>query len=721
MNYFSLAAFSVTTLVLSFAGAANAQQPATTNADVIAMPATSMNNWTHNGQSDYVIVTADEPFPIAAYAAKELALHLELATGAKLPILAESKVAANQTKRLYIGSTKAAGAVAKIDVEKLAPEVCVLKTVGDDLFIVGKDGPGHELDFGNIHSGTLWGVYEVLERTVNARWLWPGEGGIAVTHADSLRAPRFDSVVKPPLETRVIRTYVPWDNGNPVVYDQNMWGQKSGLAYSSDEAFRQYLFDQQAFMRRQRLGTSRVPNASVGHDFIHWWEEYGKTHPEWFQLIPAAEGEFANLPQQERARLAYGRPEKTWKGKRGPDTSESGLFSMCVSNKGLQREIVHRWQEERKKNPSAEIRVGENDIWGLCVCDECVALDDPQISAEEKAKLPGSVGGLYYPFNAGRRYAIFYQHLHEMASKIDPNVRVLGYIYLNYFVAPKDVKLHPNIILSFVPWGGFYYPRDPREQIWLREQWQQWRDLGATIFYRPNFVLGGGSMPDNYQHQMTDQFDFYLRHGLIGTDFDARVGQWAAQGVSLYALMRKHTRPEKTTEGILEEYYSAFGPGALYVKAMFDFWENHSVENATLHNDVWGKHSASQLITHSRVAGDFYPSASFERAGEFLAAAKKAIEAQPDARNAEYLRRVEYLRLGMEHSAKIAALSRLFGDKDVSDETRRAAFKDLAQFRRKTETLGIANYAQSAADEMRSFSDRYNFDAKVEVEIRPAD
>ena len=714
-------AVSVAAAFIATPVCAQDKSPATTNAEVITMPKTPATTWVENGQSKYVIVTADEPFPIAAYAAQELAHHLELATGAKLPIIAESKLAPNQTARIYVGQTKAAAA-AKIDADKLANEVCVLKTVGDDLFIVGHDGPGHALDFDNVHSGTLWGVYEVLERLVNARWLWPGEGGIAVDKKKNVSASMFDETIKPFLETRLIATYVPWNNGDPVIYDAFLYGYNSGLSYSSVEVFKKYLVDQQAFLRRQRMGTSRAPSDNVGHDFIGWWAAYGKTHPEWFQLLPEAKGRFVGLSQEDRAHFAHGMPQDSFAHKRGPDNpADPYSFAMCVSDEGLQNEIIRLWQEARKTNPAAEIRVGENDIWGQCVCDDCVALDGPQLSDEEKKKLPGSVGGSNFPFNSGRRYAIFYQRLYEKAKKIDPEARVLGYAYLNYITAPTDVKLDPHITLNFVPWGGYWYPRDPREQQWLREQWLQWRKLGANLFFRPNYVLNGGSMPDNYMHQSLDQFDFYLHNGCTGTSFDARPGQWSAQGATMYSLLRKHTHPDASTEQILDEYYSAFGPGAYFVKAYFDFWESNSNSNAALRGDVWGKYGASNLLTYARVARDLYPPEAFARAGQFLDMAQKAIEAQPGERQAEYLERVQYLRLGMEHAQKVAAVSGVFADKDSTLEARRAAFKDLRDFRFATETKAVANYALSVADEMRSFGDRYDFGAKIEVDVRPAD
>jgi len=677
---------------------------------------TTKNSWVKNGTPNAVIVTADKPFPIAQYAAQELAYHVKLATGAQLAVTTESEVGDNPLTRIYIGKTEQAGR-AQLGVDTLPAEHCLIRSVDGHLFIAGNDGPGDALDSGNIHSGTLWGVYEVLERTLNVRWLWPGEAGIIIDKKVNLDVAATNEILKPHFVSRIVHTYVPLSQGKPVIYYTNRTGQETGLAFSSTAVQEKFLMDQHAFLRRHRVGASQDPNYSVGHSFSNWWKEYGQTHPEWFQLLPIAEGEFAGMPQQTRAKRAHGRPQNTWQGRRGPDDLGAGsIVSMCVSNREFHREIIRRWQEERAKNPTAPVQLGENDIWGLCVCDECVKLDAPQKTEAEVAQLPGSVPGLYQPFDAGRRYAWFYNEVHKLAAEIDPNVKVLGYIYLNYFVAPQDIELNPNIILTYVPWGGFYYPRDPREQVWLEDQWVQWRNLGATLLYRPNYVLDGGSMPLNYTHQMMDQFDFFIKHGAIGTSFDARVGQWSAQGATMYALLRKHTQPDKTPGQLLQEYYTAFGPAAQAIKAYFDFWEAHTTINGPNIPQIMERNVSNNLLTYARATHELYPVEAIDKAQQILDIAKATVEGQE-----EYARRVEYIQLGLTHARKSRDISALFADKNATLQQRQAAFGDIAAFRRATEHLNIANYAVSADEELRSFSKFYDFSIKPDVTIMPAD
>jgi hypothetical protein len=63
-----------------------------------------------------------------------------------------------------------------VDVRGLQPEGFVIKTDGEDLFIVGRDST----DKGMEVSGTFYGVCEFLERYLGVRWLMEGPVGEVV-------------------------------------------------------------------------------------------------------------------------------------------------------------------------------------------------------------------------------------------------------------------------------------------------------------------------------------------------------------------------------------------------------------------------------------------------------------------------------------------------------------------------------------------------------------
>ena len=153
------------------------------------------------GKPMAVIVLPAEPFPIAQYAAEELVHHVAKASGARLEIRREPLPSPAPSPAVYVGATRAARA-AGIDPATLTHEATTLRTVGKDLFIVGNDGPGDPLNEDNPHTGTLWGVYEILERELGVRWLWPGALGEDVPPAKDIRLPAMDRTFRPTMSRR---------------------------------------------------------------------------------------------------------------------------------------------------------------------------------------------------------------------------------------------------------------------------------------------------------------------------------------------------------------------------------------------------------------------------------------------------------------------------------------------------------------------------------------
>lgn len=87
------------------------------------------------GQAEAVIVI---PAGSKAAGAADLQSYVEKVSGAKLEIVTEDKLgSAKSGARVFVGPCLAASRV--VDIKGLQPEGFVIKTDGDDLFIVGRD------------------------------------------------------------------------------------------------------------------------------------------------------------------------------------------------------------------------------------------------------------------------------------------------------------------------------------------------------------------------------------------------------------------------------------------------------------------------------------------------------------------------------------------------------------------------------------------------------
>lgn len=595
-----------------------------------------------NGKSDAVIVTSDRPSEVASYAANELALHIEKATGVRLSIIKEGTTDPARA-HVFVGDCKSSRD-AGINVKSLTPEAFILRTHGSDLFIVGDDKNDDPLD-ADTRAGTLWGVYEWLDRALHVRWLWPAEDGTFVPKTNTIIATDVSETVPMKLFQRKIRAGLGMESEHPA-----MGFTKAG--------FENYSRDQTIFLRRHRMGRSFA--MGYGHAFTDWWPKYGKEHPEWFQLRED--------------------------GKRGPKKSTS-RYSMCVSNPEFQQQLVSNWQAKGGKF----INACENDILGQCSCTVCRALDGPAPADYLTYYSPSSkmIGSSF----VSDRYAHFWLNVQQLAAKTDPDATVISYVYFNYFQAPTSgVKLNPHILLGFCPSGGFF-PRSEAEHTWMKQQWNGWHDTGARMFLRTNHLLDGYTMPYIFVHQFADEFKHAARNGMVATDFDSLTGQWSTQGPTLYVAARLHVKPEANVDDLLAEYYSSFGAAAPQVKRFFDYWENYT----TTHREQTAKSfealQASRWRSWAKAAHAVFPLECFAPANALLDEATAAVTNDNEAS-----KRIEFLKLGMAHAklcVRVACQLTLAKPIATKEQTK-ALLEELIAFRRTNEGRNIANFNQLA-------------------------
>lgn len=591
-----------------------------------------------DGKPQAVIVVGDKAGQVARYAAEELAGHVEKASGARLEVLTESAAKADSRFRVHIGMG--------VPVETLAPEACVLRVTGDAMFIAGNDGGGDPLDM-DTRAGTLWGVYEWLDRAVGVRWLWPGDLGTHVPKAATITARSADEMITPRFFQRRLRAGLGFTSEHPAL------GFTQG-------AFDQFSAEQSVFLRRHRMG--RTFPVGYGHAFVDWWDKDGKAHPEWFQL---REG-----------------------GRRGPSKSK-GRFSMCVSNKELQQEVAARWAARRPPDAKTPGYVNscENDILGLCICDNCRALDGA--APADYLKFYPATSKMAGSRFVSDRYAHFWLGVQQAAAKTHPDATVIGYAYFNYFQAPTSgIKLNPNILVGYCPSAG-WFPRSEEEHAWMKQQWTGWRDTGAQLFMRTNHLLDGYCMPFIFARQFADEFHHAVRQGMVATDYDSLTGHWATQGPNLYVATRLHVRPEASADEVLAEYYGAFGAAAATVKKYFDYWEDFTTRNREKISQTMESTQTSRWRNWAKASHLLYPPECFTPAEAFLAEAAKAVRGDPQA-----AARVQFLRLGLEHAklcSRVSAKLTLI-DSTASKDQITQALGELLTFRRAHERSGISNF-----------------------------
>ncbi|MFA9480048.1 DUF4838 domain-containing protein [Phycisphaerales bacterium AB-hyl4] len=610
----------------------------------------------NQGETAAVVVIAESPSLTAAYAAEEFVHHVEKATGARLAIHTEAADLSQFSVRVYVGDTHAARKVG-IAIDELPLEASLLQTIDNDIYVVGReDAEADPLHEQNQYSGTLFGVYELLERYVGVRWLWPGALGTYVPRLDALSIDDLDEVIQPAIEFRRMR----WRQSIEGAIRRYRPENKQ-LAFS-DEGLEEFAKETAIFLRRHRMGTrlnreQYVVHGRVSHNMKTWWQEYGKEHPEFFMMDES--------------------------GRRGHYSPNSMRVDPCMSNPDLHRFIVDEiW------DGGDVLRLGAKDHYATCQCENCLAWDEPH---PNDAFMTGRI--------VSNRYARFYNAVYELAKDSNPNVEIIAYIYMGYFPAPSvDIQLDQNVYLEFCPWGQgstIWFPTDPQRLAWMKRQWLGWKATGAKLGYRPNWELGGYVMPHISTRQGGEFFKFAYEHGMTTVCMSYR-GQFATRGPEHYMYARLYLKPELSINEIKREYYSAFGPAAKHVETYFDFWEqhNHRLLSEGRWNNMWSSPAT---------ASQQYSEEIFAHAERLLDRALR--EAVTDSLP-EYAQRVEFLQTGLMH-AKLAvqmvdAIQGYINDPGHAPAAQQA-IHDLVSFRRAHEGDFISNYLSAVRIERRQY------------------
>jgi hypothetical protein len=570
------------------------------------------------GQPASVLVVPDEALPAVSFAAEELREHVFLASGARLSVVKESEDRPDGLARIYLGGCRATQAALTVAWNELPHGTAVLRTVGDRLFLAGRDGEGTPL-LDSTSAGSLFAVYELLERHLGVRWIWPGELGTVVPRQTTISLPALDLEIRPPfLHTRM---------------------RFGGLSltpagFSSLEARAAYADQQLRWLRRHRF--NRGVSLEYNHGFEDYWERFGKSRPEYFNLLPDG---------TRRSDPLYG-------------GGEGRLVAMCVSEPGLARERLQEWQQTRTPE-QPWVNCAENDTCGKCTCARCLAWDvpgtiegRPELAQAEAMKLAaadfaaGKADWYRWLGSLSDRYARFWLATQAEARRVDPEATILAYAYANYMDAPRQTVLNDHVIVAIVP--GLMYPWTDAKREAFRTQWAGWAKAGARLYLRPNYTLDGHAFPIFYAHKLVEDFRFAAEHGLIATDFDSLTCQYGVQGPNFYALARLHEHPDWSFAQIMAEYTAAFGPAATAVEAYFAHWRAVSDQVTDERIAAAAQRGGAEGGSWSHfylVADAIFTPPVMAQGRTLLEQARLAAAADPSA-----ARRVAFLEKGLHHA-----------------------------------------------------------------------
>jgi len=282
----------------------------------------------------------------------------------------------------------------------------------------------------------------------------------------------------------------------------------------------------------------------------------------------------------------------------------------------------------------------------------------------------------------------FYVKVLAEAKKIDPDVRVVGWAaYGNYDEAPKHTKLNKDIVVAFV--GHLMYPWQQKKINTFTKCWKEWKNAGATMILRPNFMLDGHNMPINFSRKFYNLYHMCLANGMIGTEFDSNIGQFGGNGLNYYVMARMTRESRLTYEQIIDEYCNAFSAASSEIKKYWNYWEKISdsklttnIDNKDVYNPTGAKVGSWNY---------FYLSVPLIYTAEVLAKGKSYLDqAERLLQNDTVaLQRVQFLQKGLKHAKLTAEVQKAFSGKNKHNTA--IAIQKLDTFRAEIEPEFVSN------------------------------
>lgn len=503
------------------------------------------------------IVLPSQADTIKRFAAQELQYHLQLITDKKLPIVSGSP---QSGYCFYVGIPDASDDKNLQKEEArwtIGPKAAYLW--GDD-----QDNSRYQDDFKNFSisvNGTLYAVYDFLNKVLKVRHLEPGLDGIAFEKRKTLSLPAGKDSWRSSLEFRGIRDGLNWEYYQKVLAPN----LNPGLRISEAE-FNQRIHETRLWLLRMRQG--RRAFIPYGHAFIYWWAMYHKTHPEYFALF---------------------------NGKRAPVNDRPTWIKLCLSNPAVTEQIFQNWLAAYKKDPQNNkiINLCINDGGCYCECAQCKALGP-----------------------MSDRLAYLTNVILNKATKIDQEARCTIYAYGDYVTAPGKVRVHPHTIVGFVP---VFLDLETVEN-----NYRGWYKMGAqALFLRPNTFHINIGLPMGYEKEIFKCFQLGVKYGVIGTDYDSLQNFWSANGIAPYILSRAFIDPAKSFDYWENEYCSAYGDAAETVKKYFQYlrrtiWEERVMtdKRVTNYNGILRRNLVPRLK-------NLFKASDYANAGNILQEAQK--------------------------------------------------------------------------------------------------
>jgi len=489
-----------------------------------------------DGKPQATIVVNPQAGKSVRFAAEELQRYVERITGAKLAIATTDDRVTGP--RILVGHSAATDAL-KVAIPSgfthaLKEEGFIEKTIGDVLIVAGnddgpklKEDPNNPLSFPSVYKGTLFAVYDLLQR-FGCRWYYPGEFGECIPAARDLGVPPLDVTERPDFPVRGFWYGLPASKRNDprLKHDMDLWMLRNRfLPYGT---ILPAAGDGSIMTPFKKLRTEKKDGQTVRINTV--FEE----HPEYFA---------------ERA-----------DGSRNPDY-------LCLSNPEVVRIAAEYVIDYFRKNSDAT-GFGYAPPDGAPTC-ECAACRAANLGIMQKSPADPRVQDI----SEG-----FYKFLDAVARLVEnefPDKWITSTAYAGRIRPPEGTVLNGNISVHVALLGYDEHHRydylgwQTQERAKVYERWAALSRYNVERPYYPPFQFHC-HVPQAMYRAHAFNVKELKRMGFAGSEWEGRCA-FMADGLNIYMLGKCLWNANTDVEALLDEHYRLFyGTAAKPVKAFYD-------------------------------------------------------------------------------------------------------------------------------------------------------
>lgn len=524
-----------------------------------------------DGKPAATIVIASEPTRAAQFAAHELRWHLKQITGGDFLIVSDNEPVKGFA--ILVGDSKPVWALG-IKPDQLKKQEYLIRFTPGALVLTGYDKD----DRGKVQydqtpnqqvldtwpgiwdeQGTMYAVYDFLERYCNVRWFTPTECGTDCPRQATLTVAGTGLQRAPFMKYR----YAAYHSSERYDLYTGLWqagseGQKKWEAAAYPELHKRFSSGgytlakrgwNMLFRLRHREGGEVCPgnHSLYGYYRRFWKEEKGQEklfagqHSDWF-----AQGYEGQPPQ------------------------------MCYTSRGLVEQVAKdacEFFETGKSYPGAQ-------AGGDCFCVE--PMDNAQFCKCENCQKWLTSRDADSPFfTNGRHSDYFFQFVNEVAKLVGqkhPDKHIVCLSYMTHGAPPRKFRLEPNVLVQYCfACNRLNFDRASYEhEVELLKQWRQeypGRTLYLWLYYTfPVEVANNGKFhcfPGFFARAIGEQFALFRKYDYRGV-FHCGYGQ----DVEAYITYRLMDDPALNLDILLDEYFTRlYGPAAGPMRKFYEMVE----------------------------------------------------------------------------------------------------------------------------------------------------